>query len=320
MAHGRATLMTRRTFIAGSLGFAGLLGLAGCSSGAGATPAASPSSPAAGGDGGAGAAAAGNAADGTPAGAGPREVEGFSFQEGSQTDRGFVVNDALETPEGRTLHFSLHVPDAYDGSAPFALYVACPGWEGLYFQGVGANLQEDYPFVANDYVPDMIVATPQLDDWGEQSAADAVALTEWLLAAFNIDPARVYLSGCSGGGETISIVLGTQPRLYRRALQVISRWDGDIDTLAGAQVPVYLAIGEADDYYGAEPAREAYARICDAYRARDVSEDRIAELVTLDVKPISYFEERGWPASRGQHAGGGALFAHDEQIMGWLFR
>lgn len=51
-----------------------------------------------------------------------------------------------------------------------------------------------------------------------------------------------------------------------------------------------------------------------------MSEDRIAELVTLDVKPSSYFDERGWPASRGQHAGGGALFAHDEQIMGWLFR
>ena len=65
---------------------------------------------------------------------------------------------------------------------PYALYVPCPGWEGLYFQGVGANLQEDYPFVANDYIADMIVASPQLDDWGEQSAADVVELTEWLFS------------------------------------------------------------------------------------------------------------------------------------------
>ena len=75
-----------------------------------------------------------------------------TFTQGSRTDRGFGVDDSLVV-DGRTLHFSLHVPDSYDGSTPYALYVACPGWEGLYFQGVGANLQEDYPFVANDYIP-----------------------------------------------------------------------------------------------------------------------------------------------------------------------
>lgn len=248
-----------------------------------------------------------------------RELGGYVLTEGSQTDRGFVVDDALQTPSGRTLHFSLHVPDSYDGSVPYALYVACPGWEGLYFQGVGANLQEGYPFVANDYVADMIVASPQLDDWGEQSASDVVELTEWLLGAYNIDASRVYLSGCSGGGETISIVLGTRPELYRRALHTISRWDGDIETLAAAEVPVYMAIGENDDYYGSGPAREAYEEIRAAYRARGLSEERISELVVLDVKPTSYFTERGFAAGAGQHGAGGYLFAHDEDIMGWLF-
>lgn len=243
----------------------------------------------------------------------------YTLTEGSETDRGFVVDNALETPAGRTLHFSLHVPDAYDGSAPYALYIACPGWEGLYFQGVGANLQEDYPFVANDYVPDMIVASPQLDDWGEQSAADVVELTEWLLDAYNVDPEWVYLSGCSGGGETISIVLGMRPELYRRALHTISRWDGDIEVLAQAEAPVYMAIGEKDDYYGPEPAREAYARICDAYRERGLSEERIDELVVLDVKPTSYFVDRGFAVDASQHGAGGYLFAHDEEIMQWLF-
>lgn len=51
--------------------------------------------------------AADAAADNTVFGADPRDVEEFSFREGSQTDRGFVVDDALETPEGRTLHFRL---------------------------------------------------------------------------------------------------------------------------------------------------------------------------------------------------------------------
>lgn len=252
-------------------------------------------------------------------GADVREPGGYVLMEGSQTDRGFVVDDALQTPAGRTLHFSLHVPDSYDGSVPYALYVPCPGWEGLYFQGVGANLQEDYPFVANDYIADMIVASPQLDDWGEQSAADVVELTEWLLGAYSIDAGRVYLSGCSGGGETISLVLGTRPELYRRALHTISRWDGDIDELAAAEVPVYMAIGEHDDYYGSEPAREAAERMREAYRACGLSESRIDELVTLDVKPTSYFVEHGFGENAGQHGAGGYLFAHDEDIMGWLF-
>ena len=244
---------------------------------------------------------------------------GYTLVEGLRVERGFVVDDALETPAGRTLHFSLHVPDAYDGSVPYVLYVACPGWEGLYFQGVGANLQEDYPFVANDYVPDMIVASPQLDDWGEQSAADVIELTEWLLGAYNVDPGRVYLSGCSGGGETISIVLGTRPELYRRTLHTISRWDGDIEALADAEVPVYLAIGENDDYYGSGPAREAAERMRTAYRERGLSEEHIGELVVLDVKPTSYFVEHGFPEDTGQHGAGGYLFAHDGEIMGWLF-
>lgn len=246
-------------------------------------------------------------------------MAGYALTAGSQVDRGFVVDNALVTPDGRTLHFSSHVPDAYDGSAAFALYVSCPGWEGLYFQGVGANLQEDYPFVANGYVPDMIVLSPQLDDWGEQSALDAIALTEWALAAYRLDRSRVYLSGCSGGGETISLVLGMRPELYRRALHTISRWDGDVDALAAAEVPVYMAIGEHDDYYGPEPAREAANEIREAYRARGLSEGRIDELVTLDVKPTSYFVEHGFSEDAGQHGAGGYLFAHDEEIMGWLF-
>ncbi|WP_229772037.1 prolyl oligopeptidase family serine peptidase [Olsenella porci] len=241
------------------------------------------------------------------------------FTQGSRVDRGFVVDDSLDVG-GRTLHFSLHVPDGYDGSAAYRLYVSCPGWEGLYFQGVGANLVEDFPFVANDYIPNMIVASPQLDDWGQQSADDVVALTEWLLATYNIDAGHVYLSGNSGGGETISLVLGQRPDLYRRALHTISRWDGNLDVLTDAQVPVYMAIGLHDDYYGSDPDRATYQQICDAYRQKGLTDAQISELVVLDVKPDSYFTDHGRSAGASQHAGGGALFPHDSDIMGWLFR
>lgn len=39
----------------------------------------------------------------------------------------------------------------------------------------------------------------------------------------------------------------------------------------------------------------------------------------LDVKPTSYFTEWGFAADAGQHGAGGYLFAHDKDIMGWLF-
>jgi acetyl esterase/lipase len=233
-------------------------------------------------------------------------------------DRGFVVDNTLDL-DGRKLHFSLHVPDSYDGSVPYALYISCPGWEGLWFQGMGANPAEDFPFVANGYIPDMIVASPQFDDWGDQSASDCIALTEWLLAAYSIDPDRVYLSGNSGGGETISQVLGRRPELYRRTLHTISQWDGDIDVLTQAQVPVHLAIGEHDDYYGPVPDRTAYQGIVSAYRAQGLSDEEVSRLIVLDVKPDSYFIDRGRAVGASQHAGGGALFPHDPDIMVWFF-
>lgn len=248
------------------------------------------------------------------------DVEGYTFRPGNSTDRGFVVDEAIEDPSGRTIHFSLHVPDAYDGSTPFALYIACPGWEGLYFQGVGANLSEDYPFEALNYVSDLIVASTQLDDWGEQSAQDVISLTQWLIGAFNIDDDRVYLSGCSGGGETISLVLGMRPKLYRRALHTISRWDGDISTLVQSRTPVYMAIGEHDDYYGPGPVRNSYNRIVAAYRNEGLSDEKIHDLVRLDVKPTSYFTGHGFEAGASEHGAGGYLFAHDDSIMGWLFQ
>ena len=168
-----------------------------------------------------------------------------------------MVDNVLHATEGG-LHFSLHVPDAYDGSKPYALYVALPGWEGLWFQGVGAHLQEDFPFVANDNVADMIVASPQLEDWGETSARQTIALTQWLLSTYNVAADRMVLSGCSGGGETASLVMGTRPELFAAVLHCISQWDGDIEPLIAARVPVYMATGENDDYYGPSSVRETY--------------------------------------------------------------
>ena len=157
-------------------------------------------------------------------------------------------------------------------------------------------------------------APPTADAEGTEDEAAEPALEDAAKTA--VDPARVYLSGYSGGGETVSLVMGMQPKLFRRALHVSSQWDGDKGMLVDAQVPVRLSIGEADDYYGSGPAVQAAADIRARYEAAGLSSERIEELLVLDVKPASYFTDQGFV---DQHGGGAALFARDAEVMGWLF-
>ena len=235
--------------------------------------------------------------------------------EGTETYRGFQMDNVLHAPEG-DIHYHIYIPDSYDGSESYALFLTLPGYEGLYFQGVGQNLySEDFAFEAMNYNDRMIVAAPQLSGWGETSAEQAIALTEYLLDAYNIDPEQVYAEGYSGGGETMSRVMGMRPELFTAYLQCSSQWDGDYAPVVQARVPVYFVIGESDEYYGPEPTQEAYDQFRALYREDGLSEEEIGDLLVLDIKDADYFRAGGAP---NQH-GGGNLFARDPEIMGWLF-
>lgn len=120
---------------------------------------------------------------------------------------------------------------------------------------------EDFGTEAVNYDDEMIVLSPQLSDWGETSAREAIVLTEYFLANYRIDPEKVYLHGMSGGGETGSLVMGMRPDLYTAYLMTSSQWDGDLEVLAEARTPVYMAIGEDDSYYGSSSLKEAYERL-----------------------------------------------------------
>lgn len=236
---------------------------------------------------------------------------------GTETYCDFTLDNVLHDSVEGEIHFNLYVPEDYDGMREVPLFITLPGYQELYFQGVGVNLEaEDFGFTAQKYEPGMIVVAPQLEDWEEVSARKTIALTEYLLDAYGIDRSRVYLEGYSGGGETLSLVMGMRPDLYRRALFCSSRWDGDLTVLAEARVPVYMAIGEDDEYYGSGPTRNAAEELRAIYREQGLSEGEIDQLMILDVKDVAYFAAGG---VTNQHGGGAALFAHDEQIMGWLF-
>lgn len=236
--------------------------------------------------------------------------------EGTESYRGFILDNVLHSEDEGDIHYNLYVPDSYDGSEPYAVFFTLPGYEGLYFQGVGENLySEEFGFLAQDYNPEMIVVAPQLSDWGETSARQTIALVEYFLSHYNIDPNQVYGEGYSGGGETMSQVMGMRPDLFTAYLQCSSQWDGAYEPVAESRTPVYLAVGESDEYYGSGPSEEAYETLHDLYLQEGLTEEEISSLLVLDVKDADYFESQGMT---NQH-GGGNLFAADEEIMGWLF-
>ena len=232
----------------------------------------------------------------------------------AENDITFQMDQVFVSDSEGTIHYNLYVPESYDGTVPYALYMALPGWGGLYFQGVGSDLREPFPYAGPMYNAQMIVVSPQLNDWGVTSARQTIVLTEHLMDTYAIDPGRVYISGYSGGGETLSLVLGLRPELYAGALHVSSQWDGDLHVLAAQETPLYLAIGEDDDYYGSDSVKQAYATLKELYLQKGLTEEEINRLV-LDVKDAAWFAERN---ARSQHGGGG-LFAREIEIMNWLF-
>ena len=108
---------------------------------------------------------------------------------------------------------------------------------------------------------------PSNYDENKESANDTIALVEYFLNNYNIDKSRVYISGVSGGGETLSIVLRKRPELFTSALYVSSQWDGD-------------------------------------YEEQGLSNEEIDDILVLDLKEHEYFTSRGYS---DEHAGCGSF-------------
>lgn len=238
------------------------------------------------------------------------------IEEGTEEFRGFLVDNIYHSPQDGDIHYCIFIPEDYDGTEPYSLYMTLPGYEGLYFQGVAANLRyEDFGIEAQKYRSKMIVVAPQLNDWGMTSANQTIALTEYMISHYNVDRAHVFANGYSGGGETMSLVMAKRPDLFAAYLHVSSQWDGALEPVVDARTPVYIFIGENDEYYGSENAKQTYQTLRDLYQSKGLSEEEIKALAVLDVKPKDYFSSRG---VNNEHGGGG-LAAHDEDVMKWLF-
>ena len=62
---------------------------------------------------------------------------------GNEDVRGFLFDNVLHSESDGDIHFGLYIPDSYDGTEAYALFVTLPGYEGLYFQGVGVNIRAE---------------------------------------------------------------------------------------------------------------------------------------------------------------------------------
>lgn len=236
---------------------------------------------------------------------------------GTKYYKDFLMDNVFHSKNNGDIHYNAYFPNSYDGKSQYALFITLPGYQGLYFQGVAENIKtENFGFEARKYNSKMIVLAPQLNDWGETSANQTIALVEYFLSHYKINPSKIYINGYSGGGETLSLVLGKRPELFTAALMCSSQWDGEYKPLIKAKTPVYFVVGEKDEYYGSQPFQEAYQKLHDLYKKQGLSEKEIKNILVLDIKNSAYFDGQG---ITNQHGHGGALFSKDKGIMKWLF-
>lgn len=228
---------------------------------------------------------------------------------------GLVAEQILDGADGE-IHYSYSLPENYDPARIYPLVMAMPGYGEMWFgeDSSGRNLNWSGFLNWTELDEPMIVVSAQLTDWGEKSARQAVELTEYFLANFAVDKSRIYAAGYSAGGETMSRAVSMRPDLYAAYLHAASQWDGTYAPLAEQRVAVYLFMGENDEYYGSQKARDAYDGLLTAYREAGMTEEEIGELLVLNIPDDAWFNEQGVT----NYHGGGNLVFDDPDVLNWI--
>lgn len=232
--------------------------------------------------------------------------------------KGFSINKVLAGKQG-DIHYSYYLPDNYDPSRRYPMVVTLPGYNCLLLsndEGTrGINVYGDYsPAAWAEAGEGVIVLAPQLTGWDEKSALQTIELTEYFLKNYSVDPDRVYATGYSAGGETMSRVLNTRADLFAAYLHCSSQWDGDYDSVVENRMPVYIFMALSDEYYGSQRAIDVYDALHARYVKEGLSEKEIVQLVVLDTPGNSYFNQQG---IYNYHAGG-QLAVSNKAIIRWM--
>ncbi|WP_171715780.1 prolyl oligopeptidase family serine peptidase [Paenibacillus phytohabitans] len=230
----------------------------------------------------------------------------------------FTIDAVLAGSDG-DIHYSYYLPEDYDASREYPMILVLPGYDGLLLSTGesmrGVNVFSSRAVVAwTQLGEEMIVVSPQLTDWGETSARQTIELTEYFIGNFAVDPNRVYASGFSAGGETLSRVMGTRADLYAAYLHTSSQWDGDYADVVDNRMPVYIFMGQNDEYYGSQKAVEAYDALRSRYIVAGLTESEVGKLVVLELPDNAYFNRLGIY----NYHGGGQAVVNDDRILNWV--
>lgn len=240
-----------------------------------------------------------------------------SHPEPSEVRTGFITEQILNGVDG-DIHYSYYLPEGYKENKSYPMVMTMPGYDMMWFgeRSSGRNMQWNGVQAWTKLDEDMIVVSAQLTDWGEKSARQANELTEYFLANFSVDEARIYAAGYSAGGETMSQAVSMRPDLYAAYLHGASQWDGTFAPIAENQVAVYIFMAENDEYYGSQKARDAYNGLYSAYKKAGYQEEEIGSLLQLKIPGDEYFNQMG---IYHYHSGGNVLF-DDENILNWVIQ
>lgn len=101
---------------------------------------------------------------------------------------GLVREQTLDSTE-ELIHYSYYLPEDYDPTRKYPMMVVMPGYNMMWFgeSSSGSNLDWTGFTSWTNLGQDMIVVSAQLTDWGDTSARQAIALTEYFINHFAVD-------------------------------------------------------------------------------------------------------------------------------------
>ena len=240
-----------------------------------------------------------------------------SAENPSTIQTGFIENQTLDDADG-TIHYSYYLPDNYDPAKTYPLIVTMPGYDRMWFgeDSAGSNIEWNGVQAWTKLSESVILVSAQLTDWGQTSARQANALTQYMIEHFSVDTRRVYAAGYSAGGETMSQAVSLRPDLYAAYIHGASQWDGTYDPIAENRIAVYIFMAQNDEYYGSQKARDAYENLHAAYEQVGLSDSAIDQFLQLQIPDNAYFHRRGIY----NYHGGGSIVFDDEAVLNWILK
>lgn len=157
--------------------------------------------------------------------------------------------EQVEVERRDTLHYLLALPKAYDSdgeAVPLLLFLHGAGERGNDLDKVKLHGPPKMIDQGNDF--GAIVVSPQCpaDSWWPRETDLLMALIDKIEREYNVDKARIYVTGLSMGGYGTFALCARQPERFAAAVPICG--GGDLfDARQLARLPMWVFHGEADN-------------------------------------------------------------------------